>query len=149
MRRGLLAVLSAGATACLAGCGGSSSVGPIASADASRLRQDVSVIRTAAAAGHPASAHRAVAALHSHVEQMMKTGGLSGVDGRLLLLEAAHVDARISVQVHRHASAPPVQQTTTQTNTPVPGAAPPSESQNGNGHGEGQGHGRGHGHGGH
>jgi len=146
MRAGVLAVLSAGAAAFLAACGGSSSAAPIASGDASRLRQDVHAIRAAATAERPASAHHAITVLRTDVGRMIKTGRLSRVDGRLLLLEADHVNSRISVEVHRVApTASPVQPSATPTTPPVPSVTPPS-AQDGQAHGKG--HGRGNGKGG-
>lgn len=119
MRTALACTLAAGVV--MAGCGGSSAGVPLAAQDSATLRNDVSAIRTAAAASNPSDAHAAAARLKSDVQRLLDEGRLSSADARSMLIVVAQVDNRISAEVHAPTPA-------TTTPAPVTTAAPTTAS---------------------
>lgn len=148
----------------IAGCGGASTGVPLARGDATRLRRELAAIRAAAAAHDPGKAHRAVATLRSDIDQLLRAGRLSTVDGRSMLAVLARADSKITGEVHpappsvssaapaASSSTPSASLTTPSTPTRSPPGPPAGHGHgksHGHGHGKdrGRGHGKDHGHG--
>jgi hypothetical protein len=120
MRTALACTLAAGVV--IAGCGGSSAGVPLAAPDTATLRQDVSAIRTAAAASDPSGAHAAATRLRADAQRLQGEGRLSSADAQSILIAAREADNRISNEVH--APAPAV--TSASPPTPAAPAAKPA-----------------------
>jgi hypothetical protein len=120
MKRAFACLVTAGIA--LAGCGGSSAVGPLAAGDAASLRNDLSTIRAKAAAHDPAGAHASAQQMRSDVDRLVNEGRLSGADGHALLTALAEVNDRISREVH---SGPATVLPGTQAPEPAPGPKAP------------------------
>lgn len=127
----------------------------ISASNASRLRHDVQLIRSAAAAGSASQAHADVTALRDTVSRLVARGQLAATDGQILMTEAAQTNRLVSRQVQpvsSPANAQPVPATTqpaagsTQVDPAAASSAPILTPGGGRGRGARQGyHGRGHG----
>jgi hypothetical protein len=135
----LLGAASLGAAALAAGCG-AASVSSLPADATARLHQDAQRIHAAVAHNSPAGTHAAAQTLRRDVARLVSAHELSASDGRLLVTDAAHIDARARASLKPPAPTPAgTGPGAAAAPPPAPGAAPAGDDDRGDDHG---GHGR-------